>query len=489
VCPLSQKTDKPLRESILEMRRICLINPPFVQYGGVEGQGGKNTPLNLAYLASYVREETSKTEIEIIDAEGLELTLEEIYDRVDAFSPDIVGLTCPTPVYYIVEEICRELKQRDRSVLIVLGGPHPTALPRDTLEQIDADVAVIGEGESTLLELIRAFERNEGFDSILGMAFKQNGTITVNPGRDLISDLDILPFPAKDLLPLEKYYLPPTKRIRSEQATNMVTSRGCPFACSFCMARTIWGRKTRLRSVRNVLDEIQENVEFYGLTEFSFHDELFTFKESRVIELCREILKEDLDITWVCQARAGTVSLNMLKIMKEAGCGKIAFGFESGNQRMLNTMNKKETLKNALESVELCNKAGIPVEGAFILGYPGEDLQSIQDTIDFALQLDCETAAFFIAIPYPGTELYYEALNKGYLEKDTDWRKFAPVSNLESPMVIPNFTPEELQKWKRKAFNAYYLRPSYIFRKLKGLRTLADVKDIMRGLKIFKAVT
>ena len=404
-------------------------------------------------------------------------------------SRSVTGITCPTPVFYIVKGICYELKKKDNVIPIVLGGPHPTAMPSEILNEMAADVAVIGEGEETFLELIRTIESRQTLDSVNGIAYKENGVIRINPRRELIPDLDILPFPAKDLLPIEKYYLPPTKRIKSERATNMITSRGCPFTCTFCMAKTIWGRKTRLRGIRNVVDEIKENVELFKLNEFSFHDEFFTFKKERVIALCREILKQNLDISWVCQARAGSVDLDMLRIMKEAGCGKIAFGFESGNERMLKLMHKKETLQNAVESVKLCKKAGIDVEGAFILGYPGEDEQSIRDTIAFALRLNCETAAFFIAIPYPGTELYSEALAKGYLKKEVDWREFAPVSDLESPMSIPNFTPEELQRWKRKAYKAYYLRPTYIFRKLAGLRTAADIKNLFRGLKIFKNVT
>jgi len=473
----------------MSIRKVLFINPPFVHYGGMEGHGGKNTPLNLAYLASYVREQKKDVEVKIIDAEGLELSLEQLYEQVDEFSPDVIGITCPTPVYHIVKGICSELKKKDNVVPIVLGGPHPTAMPGDILKEMDADVAVIGEGEETFVELIRTIENRQTLDSINGIAYKENGDIKINSRRALIPNLDSLPFPAKDLLPIDKYYLPPTKRIKSERATNMVTSRGCPFACTFCMAKTIWGRKTRLRGVQNVVDEIKENVEVFKLTEFSFHDELFTFKKERVITLCREILKQGLDISWVCQARAGSVDLDMLRIMKEAGCGMIGFGFESGNQRILNLMNKKESLQNAVESVKLCKKAGIGVEGAFILGYPGEDEQSIQDTIDFALRLDCETAAFFIAIPYPGTELYFEALKKGYLKKDPDWREFAPVSNMESPMIIPNLTPKELENWKKRAYRAYYLRPKYIFKKLVNIKSAADIKDIARGLKIFRNVT
>jgi radical SAM superfamily enzyme YgiQ (UPF0313 family) len=470
------------------IKKILFINPPFIRYGGVEGHGGKNTPLNLAYLASYLREQKEGIDVDIIDAEGVELSFEQIYERVDSFSPDIIGITCPTPVYYNVQKMCTDLKRKDKDVKIVLGGPHPTALPVETLKETDCDIVCIGEGELTFLDLVNTFENGKNLNSIAGIAYKYNGDVFVNQRRELIKDLDMLPFPAKDLLPVDRYYLPPTKRMRSERATNMITSRGCPFSCNFCMAKTIWTRRTRLRSVKNVIDEIKLNVDVYKLTEFSFHDELFTFRRSRVIELCEGIIKEGLDITWVCQARAGSVDLEILKIMKKAGCGKIAFGFESGSERMLKLMNKKETLENAMESVSFCKKAGIEVEGAFILGYPGEDIKSIEDTLKFAIDLDCDTVAFFIAIPYPGTKLYFDALEKGYLKKDVDWEEFAPVSNLESPMIIPNFTPDELKKWKNRAYRRYYLRPKYILSKIGKINSVADVKDIIRGLKIFKNV-
>jgi len=469
----------------MSIKKVLFINPPFTIYGGIKGHGGKNTPLNLAYLASYMRIKKSKIQVDIIDAEGLELQLHELYDRVDSFSPDLIGITCPTPVYYIVKQMCNELKEKDSTVIIVLGGPHPTALPRETIEDIKTDVVVIGEGEETFIELVDHINNNRKLNTIKGIAFRDNSDIIVNNRRELINDLDLLPFPAKDLLPLHKYYLPPTKRIRSERATNMITSRGCPFACTFCMARTIWKRQSRLRSIENVLAEIKENIDNYNLTEFSFHDELFTFKKSRVIEFCQGVINKGMDITWVCQARAGTVDTEMLKYMKMAGCGKIAFGFESGNQHMLNLMNKKETLKNAVESAYLCKKAGIEVEGAFILGYPGETIQSLEDTIRFAIDLDIDTAAFFIAIPYPGTDLFDLAVKNGYLKETIDWREFAPVSNLESPMIIPNISLENLQKYKRKAFQSFYLRPKYLLRKLRQLNNMSDIKSILRGLKTF----
>jgi radical SAM superfamily enzyme YgiQ (UPF0313 family) len=471
------------------MKKILLINPPYAHYDGVEGQGGKNAPLNLAYLAAFVRERIQHTEVKIIDAEALELKFHVIYEKANKFSPDLIGITFPTPVYNNVKKICQDIKKNDKAIRIVLGGPHPSALPIETLNEFACDFVVIGEGEQTFFDLITALKKSQPLDLIPGIAYKDNGKISINQPRELIRDLDQLPFPAKDLLPLEKYYLPPTKRIRKDNATNMITSRGCPYNCNFCMAKKVWGNKTRLRSVSNVINEIRLNIETFKMTEFSFHDEFFTLKRDRVFELCKTIVTEGMDISWVCMARAGSVDLKMLKMMKEAGCGKIGFGFESGSERMLKLMNKKINLTEAIESVRLCKKAGIKVFGAFILGYPGEDIQSIQETVDFASKLDCDTVAFFIAIPYPGTALYDDALEKGYLKKPVNWNEFAPVSNLESPLNIPNFTPDELIEWKKNAYKKFYFRPRYILKRLCDIKTFSDIKDLWRGVKIFKKVT
>jgi radical SAM superfamily enzyme YgiQ (UPF0313 family) len=471
--------------------KLLFINPPYTIYGGVVGQGGKNTPLNLAYLASYIRENKRGIDVTIIDAEGLDLTFEQLYDKIDEFSPHIVGITCPTAAYYNIQKICKDLKAKDSAITLVLGGSHPTALPRETIEETGCDAVVTGEGEITFLELVNSIEAGKSLDRVQGIAYrdKRSGEIVITPPRPLIEDLDIVPFPAKDLLPIHKYFLPPTKRIRSERATNMVTSRGCPYNCRFCMAKTMWTRRTRLRSVQNVLDEIRVNVEQYKLDEFSFHDEVFTLKRERVEAVCKGILDAGWDITWVCMARVESIDLELLKLMKQAGCGKIGFGFESGSPRMLELMNKKASLTDAARAAALCKEAGIEVVGNFVLGFPGEDVTSIKETIAFAKRVDCDTAAFFIAIPYPGTDLWHEAREKGYLKEPVDWREFAPVSNLESPMEIPGLTPTELEKWKKRAYYRFYLRPGYILKRIKKIHSTSDIVDIFRGLKIFKNVT
>ena len=470
--------------------KILFINPPFSKYSGVEGHGGKTAPLNLGYLASYIRQQKPKIEVDILDCEGLSLSYDQIKEYLNKSGPDITAITMATPAYNHVISVANVIKSLNKKTIVVVGGPHPTALPEDVLKKENIDFAVIGEGEITFLELVESLEKNEkNFQQIRGLAFKNKSEIIINQPRELIKNLDILPFPAKDLLPLHKYYLPPTKRNVSGASTNMVTSRGCPFRCTFCMAKTIWKRVTRLRSIKNVIDENEECAKKYNHRDFTFNDEFFTANRKRVIEFCQELKRRKLNIKWFCQARCGTVDEEMLKIMKSAGCEKIGFGFESGDERVLKLMQKDNNLANARESAKLCKKAGIEVVGAFILGYPGETKETVKKTIKFARELDPATAAFFIAIPFPGTELFKLATENNYLKKPIDWETFTPVSNILPPMQIPNFTKKELVKLKKYAYRSFYLRPGYILKKLSEIRNFGDIKSLLRGLNIFKKIS
>ncbi len=476
---------------MIKMMKILFINPPFSKYDGVEGHGGKSAPLNLGYLASYTRQQKPNFEIDILDCEALNLSYKQISDYVLKFGPDIVAMTMATPAYEHVVHVADLVKNIDKNIFVVVGGPHPTALAKEALLEKNLDFAVIGEGEFTFLELTEMLEKNrKDFGKIRGLAYKdENGSVFENEKRELIQNLDSLPFPAKDIMPTYAYYLPPTKTISGGVATNMITSRGCPFNCNFCMAKTVWGRQTRFRSIKNVVDEIEEDIKKYNAADFSFHDEFFTVNRERVLEFCNELKKRNLKINWFCQARCGAVDEEMLLAMKDAGCGKIGFGFESGDEKMLKLMQKNNNLANARESARLCKKVGIKVVGAFILGYPGETRESAEKTIQFAKEINPDTAAFFIAIPYPGTELFRLAFEKNYIKKPIDWKTFAPLSNEIPPMDIPNITKEELVALKKKAYRSFYLRPNYILRKLSEVKSIDDAKGLLRGFTLFRRIT
>lgn len=466
--------------------RVLLLNPPFADYGGLEGHGGKIAPLNLGYLASYLMQVNSDIDISILDCEGLRLKYTEIENRIRELKPDIIGITIPTPAFVQGLEVSRIAKRVNKDIKIIVGGPHPTAFPMETTGEETIDISVYGEGELTFIEIVDALQNNKTLEGIKGLAYKDAGNnVKLNAPRPLISDLDTIPFPARHLLPLERYFLPPTKRESNKRSGNMLTSRGCPYECTYCMARIIWNKKVRLRSVKNVVDEIEECVKKYGLGEFNFHDELFTLKRDRTIEICREICRRKLDIAWVCMVRVDYVWEDVLREMKKAGCRKIVFGFESGSQEILDIMKKRTTVEQAIKAVRLVKKVGIKTGGNFMFGNIGETEETIRKSIELAKKLNTDTVAFFIASPYPGTEFYDIAKEKGFLRPDLEWKDFTLVTeHAKPPLNLPGLASERIAYWQKRAYIEYYFRPSYILQKLLSIRSLTDIKNLVYGMKL-----
>ncbi|MFZ5559775.1 MAG: B12-binding domain-containing radical SAM protein [Patescibacteria group bacterium] len=466
--------------------KILLLNPPFTDYGGLEGHGGKALPLNLAYLAGYLREKRPDIEIKVLDCEALGLHYEQIRAKIKEMKPDLVGITTPTPAFTQVLEVCRIIKDISPKIIIVVGGPHPTALPRETIAEKNIDIVVIYEGEITFTELIEAIEKNKPLSQIKGIVFKdEDGNIHQTELRERIEDLDSLPFPARDLFPLDLYFPPPTKRISNKKAGNMITSRGCPYQCTFCMASFMWQRRVRFRSIKNVVDEIEECINKYGMGEFNFHDELFTVNRERTIEFCREVKRRNLDIAWVCMVRVDFVDEEILKEMKEAGCKKLMFGFESGDQGILDHMKKQVKVEDAYRATKLVKEAGIKTAGNFMIGNIGETEETIRKSINLAKKLNTDTIAFFVASPYPGTEFYYEAKKLGYFRPDFEWKDFTLVSNNLPPLNLPGLPAEKILYWQKRAYREYYIRPQYIWSKITGIRSLVDLKNLYNGAKLF----
>lgn len=466
--------------------KVLLLNPPFTDYGGLEGHGGKAAPLNLAYLASYLREIKPGVDISILDCENSRLKFKDIEDKIKDIDPDVIAITLPTPAFAQGLEVSKIAKRLNSNIKIVVGGPHPTAFPVEIASEPTIDISVYGEGEITFKEIVEAFEEGSSLENIKGIAYKdKDNNVKLNEPRPLIGDLDTMPFPARDLLPLDIYFPPPTKRESNKRSANMITSRGCPYECTYCMARIIWAKKVRFRSVKNVVDEVEECVKKYNLGEFNFHDELFTLKRDRTIEICREIQRRKLDIAWVCMVRVDYVWEDVLKEMKKAGCKKIMFGFESGSQEILDIMKKRTTIKQALDAVMLVKKVGIKTAGNFMFGNIGETEETIQESIKLAKILNTDTVAFFIASPYPGTEFYEIAKNRGYLRKDLDWKDFTLVSDdARPPLNLPGLTSERIAYWQKRAYKEYYLRPQYIIQRLVGIRSIIDLKNLFYGSKL-----
>ena len=467
--------------------KVVLINPPFNRYGGVKGLGGTMLPLNLCCLAAYVRQKHPDIEFKILDAEIRGISHEETAEEAATFLPDLIGITANTCVFDSVIDLTAELKARLPDVPVIIGGPHPSALPERSLLESKADFAVMGEGELTFEEVTARLKEGENdWSKINGLAYlDENRNVHVNLPRALIKDIDILPFPARDLVECNLYSPPPTKRVSLGPSTLMATSRGCSFNCGFCGAQTVWTRKVRARSAVLVVAEIEECIDKYGIRSFSFADEFFTAHRKRVLEICRLMCRRKLDIRFVCSARAQGLDLEVLEAMKEAGCCEISFGIESGNPEILKRIDKSLNLDEALRAINLTKKVGITTHASYMMGYIGETEETIQDTIHFAKKLNTEIAAFFIASPLPGTRLYKEAQEKRYIRPDATWRDYSPLSNTESVLMLPNLSTETIRKWHRRALRSYYFRPSYVMSRLLAIRHLYEIVNLFGGLKIF----
>lgn len=445
------------------MNRALLINPNYRKvYKYVSEEATMiEPPLGLAYIASLLRER--KIEVKILDAAALNLENEEIKIYAENFKPEIIGISASTNTIELAYEIAEIVK--NPNLKVVVGGPHTSILPEQTLKECKAiDIAVRGEGEYALLEITQGKEL-ERIDCI---AYRRGNKIIRNKDRDLIENLDDLPFPARDLLPLDKYE---SVGIRRYPFATMITSRGCPYNCNFCVNYTVLGKKFRYRSVENIMKEIDELVNKYHIKEIDIIDDNFTVIPERVEKICDELIKRRYNLIWKLGngVRADRVNERLLMKMKKAGCYLIAFGIESGNEEILKKINKGESLKQIIQAINWCKKYKIETEGFFILGNLGDNEKTMQDTIDFAKKLDLDIAQFQIFIPLPGSayELIIRKEGKIFAKSWRDYNAFGrPI------FQHGNLTPELMEKMQKKAYWQYYFRPRMIIKKIMEIRSL-----------------
>ncbi|MBU2472867.1 MAG: radical SAM protein [Patescibacteria group bacterium] len=465
--------------------KILLINPPYINFEGMKESGGHIMPFNLAYLAAYLRQRNDCS-VKIFDTEALSLNYSEIKQYLAKEKPDLIGFTCLSPTINHILKICRIVKKDlNLKSSIVLGGIHPTIFPKETIKNQYIDFVVVGEGEITFTELVKAIqEKRTDFENINGLYYKKNGEIVKTQPRELISDLDTIPFPARDLFNLDLYSSAPTKKLTDEQCSPILTSRGCTFNCIHCVSKSIWQRKIRYRSSDNIISEIEECINKYNIKEFSILDDNFTLNKSRAIEFCQKVIEKKLLIAWICFSRADGINDQLIKIMAEAGCKKISLGLESGSQKILNLMRKQTTIEQGKKAVEIIRKNNILVHASFMIGNIGETEETVKETINFAKSLDLDNASFFITCPVPGSDLYYYAQNEGFIEKNTSWEMFAPLSNTPPVLTQNNLSQNDLIYWQKKAFRKFYFRPKYIYRKLKQIKSWEGIKTIFQGIKI-----
>jgi anaerobic magnesium-protoporphyrin IX monomethyl ester cyclase len=455
--------------------RVTLINPPWgleQHFSKFENMASVQQPLGLAYLAAAL--EKSGHEVKVIDAAVLNYGYERIIVETMRHSPDIIGITCVTPSYMRTLDLAMKLK-KDLGLPILIGGPHVTALAEETMRNDCFDIAVVGEGDLTVVDLIDAIRDGRDLSEVEGIAYKHDGRLIRTRPRRYVDDLDAIPFPARHLLPELNMYKPTPSAYRTLPQATMITSRGCPYHCAFC-DRSVFGNRYRARTAENVTDEIELLTTEFGAKEIRFWDDTFNVDQERVISICHEILQRGLDVSWTCLGRINHMNETTLEAMARAGCWQVDYGIESGNQEILNGISKGQTLGMVQKVVKMTTKAGIGVRGFFMLGLPGETEATMSDTIMFAKSLGLTSAVFHITTPFPGTELFKIAADSGELRRDASYDEYMLGFSGDVPYVPKGLTAQCVKDFQDAAYREFYFRPSFLIKRILDIKSLKDIR-------------
>lgn len=392
--------------------------------------------------------------MEIVDALTLNLSDAQSIERIVNWGPDVVGITIATGVHNAAVAIGEKIRAALPDVKIILGGPHPHFMFDSMMRSHEwIDFCCRGEGEETTYELLRALERDADLSSVKGLVYRRDGEPVANPDRPFVADLDSLPFPAWDLLPMEQYrwgglygYEP-----KDRPTATLAAMRGCPFQCHFCSSSYLYNIQRR-RSVENVLDEISLLKERYNPGMLLFPNDFHLMNEKWATDFCKGMIERELHkIRWVCMGRPGAVSASVLDWAKKARLGVIMYGIEFGNQRLLDFSGKGTTISQIEATIAETRKRGILAMGFFIMGYPTETPETIEDTIRLAKRLKVDYAVFNMAKALPGAPLYDYCLEKGILITDSD--ECYTLSSMQQ-ISLEKVSPEKLAKLYRKALKS-----------------------------------
>lgn len=448
----------------MKKTRVLFVIPPL---RGDLRAGIRNVkiPLGAAYLAAYL--EKNGFFVRVIDALAhydqvkkigknmyhVGLDYPEIEKRMCDIKPDVVGINCSYTAYeQDAFEIANLAKKVNPNCLVVFGGAHSSAKPSSVFKNTNVDLIVYGEGEFTFNEVVTKYENKEPLTDIEGTIIRGKEGPIKNKPREFIKNLDELPFPARHLLPMERYINHPDSSLWAMRgrSTDIITSRGCPQHCSFCSIFTVWGRVWRSRSPVNVVDEIEHVVKTYNVTQFRIQDDNLAVSAKRIKEICEEIIKRKLDIKWYTPNGIAIWTLNeeILTLMKKAGYYLAIFGIESGNEETLKYIDKPINLKYAKKIIATCHKLGIWTCSTFLIGFPHETKKHIRDTIEFAKSSGLDFAQFYVAQPYAGTPLYEKFEKEGLLDEGIKESSSLGASQYRTHY----FTGNQLQEIQRQAY-------------------------------------
>lgn len=446
--------------------KFVLINPNrLIRRGNIWNAVNSITPpLGLAILTSLL--ENAGHEVDLVDANALGLTTPEIISRIES-DVEIIGLPSTTVEIEDVIDLAREIRRNFRNARILMGGVHPTVFHDALTAQGTCDLVIRGEGEDAILSLA---ERHS-LESIPNLTWRTSeGKIVVNPMSGSYVDLDTLPFPAYHKLPMKNYHSA-LGAAKQNPSIGMITSRGCPGKCKFCYSG-MYGSRIRMTSAQRVFEHILYLRNNYGIREISFYDDTFTTNKRRIVNLCDLLLSEKVNMSWSCFARVDSVNPDLLAHMKKAGCHQISFGFESADESVLKAINKRVNLDKVSNAISWTKRAGIDIRGAFMIGNPGENEESIRKTIEYSKKIGIQFAIYNISTPFPGTDLFRWAKEKGLL-KHTRWGLY----DLAHPVLdLPTVSSQTVQEYYHKAYREVYFRPSYILKRILSLRTKYEFK-------------
>ena len=469
--------------------KILFINPPQLQPiqsnqpEVYDEELDYLPPLGILYVAAYLEKHTSH-QIKIIDCGVENINYKTLEQKVEKYNPDIVGIPCLSFTLIDVLSVLKVVKKVNPEIKTILGGPHPNIFPEETINLPGVDFLVLGESEAPTKNLVENIDNPEKLTKIKGLVFKKDGQIINTGKRELLANLDELPFPARHLTPYKKYF---SIIAKTAPVTTMFTSRGCPYKCLFC-DRPHLGKVFRARSAKNVVDEM-EQIKKMSINEIFIYDDTFTVDRQRTIDICQEILKRNLKIYWDIRSRVDTVDEEVLNLLRQAGCLRIHYGIEAGTQKILNILRKGITLDLARKTINLTKKAGIQTLVYFMIGNPAETHDDIKQSMAFAKKLNPDYITVSITTPFPATDLYDLGLKQGLIKKDY-WQEFAknPTPNFSAPLWTENLTKKELIDILKKSYKSFYRRPKYIIKKISEIRSFGELaRKTKAGLKILKS--
>jgi len=457
-----------------------MLAPPYLDlYGKISRAAGRYFPLGPAYIASYLRKYGGH-DVRMYEPEAQRLSYDDIRRIIKAEAPDVIGLTSSTPNFPRALELARICREAS-GAKVVLGGVHASAIPEFIVENYPGlfDCIVVGEGEETMLELVDAFQKGSDHSGVKGLVYRDGDRTVRTEARPFIEDLDSIPFPARDLIP-QHLFVPNAHNARYRKCTTILTSRGCPFNCSFCASRLVSGKRYRTHSAEYVLEEMRMVKEKYGARQLLITDDTFTINRERLEKICRGMIDMHLDLKWFCFSQINTVGREALALMKKAGCYSIGFGVESAEPEILKWMGKNINPLQAIDTVRTANSLGLKTQSFYIFGSPGETKEQMEKTIALSERVDSTLVFFNMMVPYPGTKEFAYFFADTPLA-DIKWEEFVAIG--EKCVLNKNATVsmEEIEHLMARANSRYYLKPRRLLRILYHIRTFYELSNYFFG--------